>query len=149
MLGTALVNGHWQVRVHPEYYGLILFTQAAPAGSRLLSLASTPQVGVKVWGTSGPDDHVRVVVINKHVSTPETVTLRIPPASGAATVEVMRAPAINATSGVTLGGQTFGNETTTGTLDAPQTTTLNPSSGGTYVVHVPAASATLLTLSKR
>jgi hypothetical protein len=125
-----------------------MFAQAAPAGSRLLSLSAAAPVGVKVWGTSGPDSHVRVVVINKHISTTETVTLRIPPATGAATVEQLRAPKVNSTSGITIGGQSFGNETTTGTLAVPETTTVNPSSGGTYVVHVPPASAALLTLSK-
>ncbi len=40
---------------------------------------------------------------------------------------------MSATDGVTLGGQTFGDETTTGTLPTPSTTPLAPVAG-TYTV---------------
>jgi hypothetical protein len=68
------------------------------------------------------------------------------PARGAA-LKTLEAPAVNATSGVTLGGQSFGPETTTGTLPGPpQTTPVAPGPGG-YTIRVPAASAALLTVS--
>ena len=88
-----------------------------------------------------------MVVINKHLTNTETVRLRIPGVGGAATVEQLRAPGMKARRGVTIGGQTFGSSTTTGTLVGHATSpTLQPS-GGAYVVHVPGASATMLTLS--
>ncbi len=147
VLGATFANGSWQVRVHPEYYGLIMFAQAAPPGALLLRLSSNPLVGVKVWATRAPGGRVHVVVINKHLRASETVRLRIPSAHGPASIEQLRAPSITAESGVTLGGQTFGSTTSTGVLAGhAQATTLDPTAG-TYVVQVPAASATMLTLS--
>ena len=52
---------------------------------------------------------------------------------------------MSSTDGVTLGGQTFGDETTTGTLGAPTTTPVAPLAG-TYTVPLPAGSAALLTI---
>src|SRR5205814_1754923 len=37
------VRGRWQAVVAPEYYGLEAFAQAAPAGSRLLSVPPSPR----------------------------------------------------------------------------------------------------------
>ncbi len=91
--------------------------------------------------------HVRVVVINKHLRHSEVVRLRIPSAQGTATVEQLRAPSMQATGGVTLGGQSFGSATTTGLLSGKATVSaLNPTRGG-YAVRVPGASATMLTMS--
>jgi hypothetical protein len=145
VIGTSFSKGKWRVRVHPEYYGLMMFAQAAPAGSSLLRLTGTPQVGVKVWGTRARDGQVHVVVINKHLRDAETVRLRIPRVSGAADVEQLRAPGIQALRGVTIGGQTFGASTTTGQLLGRESTVTLKPTGGTYVVRVPGASATMLT----
>lgn len=146
VLGATDSGGTWQVRVHPLFYGLIMFAQAAPAGSRLLRLSGPRPMGVKVWATRATNGRIHVVVINKQPSVGEAVRLRIPSMSAAASVEQLRAPNVAAENGVTLGGQTFGYQTSTGLLSGQaQTTTLTPSAG-TYVVHVPAASATMLTL---
>ena len=146
VLGAAQTGSTWEVRVHPEFYGLIMFAQAAPPGSHLLTVSGAIAPGVKVWATRAPNGGIHVVVINKHLGVPETVRLRIGSASGAASVEQLRAPSAGAESGVTLGGQTFGAQTSTGLLaGTAQTTTVSPSSGA-YVVSVPAASATMLTI---
>jgi Glycosyl hydrolase family 79 C-terminal beta domain len=134
----------WQAAVAPEYYGMLMFSQAVPAGARLLpvSVASGP---VKVWATAGRDAKTRVVLINKDPANPVTVELRLPGAGGPATVGRLTAPAIDATGGVTLDGQTFGEGTQTGSLaGAPQEEVVNPSLG-TYSVQLPAGSAALLT----
>jgi Glycosyl hydrolase family 79 C-terminal beta domain len=147
VLGASFSKHTWHVRVHPEYYGLLMFAQAAPAGSSLLRLTGEPPVGVKVWATRAGNGLVHVVVINKHLKNTETVRLRIPGVKGAPTVQQLRAPGMQARRGVTIGGQTFGSSTTTGMLVGHATSqTLQPS-GGTYVVRVPAASATMLTFS--
>jgi hypothetical protein len=87
-----------------------------------------------------------VVLINRSTSS-RTVTVRIPSVSGTATVERLEAPSAQATSGVTLGGQSFGPETTTGLLaGASQITSLSSKSGG-YAVTLPGTSAAMLTLS--
>ncbi len=145
VLGATDSNGSWQVRVHPLYYGLIMFAQAAPAGSRLLRLSGPRPTGVKIWATRAPGGRIHVVVINKHPGVGEAVRLRSPSTTGPASVEQLRAPSVAAEHGVTLGGQTFGLQTSTGVLSGQaQATTLSPSAGA-YVVHVPAASATMLT----
>jgi len=148
MLVPSFTHGRWQMRVHPEYYGLIMFAQAAPPGSRLLALSGTPAIGVKVWATRAPDRTVRVVLINKHLVHAEYVRLRIPSTRAPATVEQLRAPSMTAKSGVTLGGQTMDPQTSTGVLAGrAKLVTLAPSAG-TYRVRLPAASATMLTLRR-
>ena len=149
ILGPQRSGSTWSMRVHPEYYGMIMFAQAAPAGSRLLRLSLSPPANVKVWATRATSGTIHIVVINKRLSQPVTVRLRVAGTHGAATVEQLRAPHVNATSGVTLGGQTFGAATTTGVLAGSSSQTSLSPSGGAYVVKVPPASATMLTLPAR
>jgi hypothetical protein len=146
VLGPQFANGHWSIRVHPEYYGMVMFAQAAPAGSHLLRISSPLPAGVKVWATRATDGTIHAVVINKRLAGTETVHLNIASAQGTASVEQLRAPSLSATSGVTLGGQTFGAATSTGLLGGnPANLTISPAAGA-YTVVVPAASATMLTI---
>jgi hypothetical protein len=132
----------WQAFVHPDYYGMLMFAQAFPAGARLLPVHA-PSGPVKVWATSGPDGHTRVTLINKD-SRPHRVELQLPPTTGPAELEWLRAPALTATSGVTLGGRSFGAETGTGVLGTPR---MQPVAQlfGSYSIELPADSAALLT----
>jgi hypothetical protein len=140
-------NGKWRAGVNPVYYGLMTFAQAAPAGSRLLRIGGAGGTGLKVWATSAPDHKIRVVLINKNRSGERTTTLRIPGASGAATVARLEAPGLSAKHGVTFGGQSFGTSTDSGVLAGKQRAESIAPTGGSYAVKVPAASAVLLTLS--
>jgi Glycosyl hydrolase family 79 C-terminal beta domain len=134
----------WQAVIHPEIYGMLLFAQAFPPGAHLLPV-TIPGGPVKMWATIAPDGRTRVVLINKDPANPVTVQLALPQAAGAASVERLSAPSIDATSGVTLGGETFGDSTDTGTLAGQsQTETVDPVAG-TYAVDLPAGSAALLT----
>ncbi len=148
ILGPSFAHGHWSVVVHPEFYGLMMFAQAAPAGSRVLALQGTPPPGIKVWATAGPDDHVRVVVINKLSRRTMTVPVRIPAGRGPAITEQLRGRSLYASGAVSLGGQSFGVATSTGRLAPAQTSTLR-SINGAFSVTVPASSATLLTIPTR
>ncbi len=134
--------GGWQAFVHPDYYGMLMFAQAFPPGAQLLPV-HIPAGPVKVWATHGPDGHTRVALINQD-SRSHRVELQLPSAGGQAELEWLRAPSVAATAGVTLGGQTFGAETLTGSLPAPQ---LQPASQllGWYSIQVPPYSAALLT----
>ena len=125
---------------------MIMFAQAAPAGSHLLKLGTVTPPGVKVWATRATDGVVHVVVINKRPATSQFLRLRIAGAHGAAEVEQLRAPSVHSTGGVTIGGQTFGAETSTGVLAGPATDHTVALSAGGYPVTVPAASATMLTI---
>jgi hypothetical protein len=140
-------TGAWQAFVHPEYYGLLMFAQAFPPGARLLATTGAGGTGspVKVWATQAGDGSVRVTLINKDPSAEHDVSLAVSGASAAGSLETLQAPSVSATSGVTLGGQSFGDETTTGSLPDPSTTPVAPVAG-TYTVPLPAGSAALLTI---
>jgi hypothetical protein len=146
LIGAKLQHGTWELHVHPEYYGMMMFAQAAPAGSRLLQLSWQLADGVKAWATRSSNGVIRVVLINKRLSGSRTARIRIPSVRGPAAVERLEAPGVHATGGVTLGGQSFGSATSTGMLAGkPQTTTVSPV-GGAYVISLPAASAAMLTI---
>ncbi len=138
----------WSASVHPLYYGLLMFAQAFPPGARLLPVTA-PAGSLKIWATQATDGTTRVVVINKSPDTPVQVQLQLPGPPTAAGAESLLAPSISAMTGITLGGQTFGDRTTTGTLPGiPQLTQINPDpTNGSYTVQLPPASAILLTHS--
>jgi hypothetical protein len=137
-------GGQWQAFVYPEYYGLLMFAQAFPVGARRLKVGSAGGP-VKVWATQDGAGTVRVTVINKDTTNAHTVDVSVPGPVRGASLETLQAPSASSTSGVTLGGQTFGDETSTGTLPGPdQTTSVAPGPGG-YTIQVPPASADLLT----
>jgi hypothetical protein len=138
-------DGAWQAGVRPEYYGLMMFAQAAPAGARLLNVSGSAS-GVRPWATRAPDGAVHVVLINDALHSPRSVAVRIPMAAGPAALEWLRAPTVTSPSGVTLGGQSFGDQTTTGVLAGPAAGYQVEPVGGRYVVRLPAASAAMLTL---
>jgi Glycosyl hydrolase family 79 C-terminal beta domain len=137
-------SGESEAFVHPDYYGLLLFDHAFPPGARLLSVTA-PGGPVKVWATAGPDGKTRVVVINKDPAAAHTVQLQLPGTQSEGSLESLLAPSVDATTGVTLGGQTFGPETTTGALPGPEVTIPIDPVAGTYSIDVPPASAVLLT----
>jgi hypothetical protein len=138
-------RGQWRGTIEPEYYGMLMFAQAAPPGSRLLSVAQTNAGQVKAWATRGTDGTLRVVAINDG-SGARTVAVRLPVAHGAGTLEQLKAPRLTSRGGVTLGGQTFGSSTTTGLLAGPQQVFAVAPQGVQYVFKVPAGSAALLTI---
>jgi Glycosyl hydrolase family 79 C-terminal beta domain len=136
-------SGRWQAAVAPEYYGLLMFTRAAPPRSRLLRVAPAGTGAVKIWATRGPDGTIRVVLINDG-NTRGTVALRVAHGTGTASLERLAAPSVRSASGVTLAGQSFGRLTSTGLLAGrPQHLTVE-ARGGAYLVRVPAVSAAML-----
>ena len=134
----------WSASVAPIYYGLLAFARSFPPGARLLAL-NEPAGPVKVWATQAKDGRLHVVVINKDPSTPYLVRIQIPGPQSALSSETLSAPSLSATSGVTLGGQSFGARTATGVLPPDPHPGSVPSLLGYYTVAVPAASAVLLT----
>jgi hypothetical protein len=135
-------GGRWQAAVSPEYYGLLMFARAAPPGSRLLRVSGGARGPVKTWATRSQDGTVRVVLINKGAQA-RVFAMKLP-ASGTASLERLEAPSLTVSSGVTIGGQTFGAETDTGALDGgSQSGSVDPVAGR-YVVTVPADSAAML-----
>jgi hypothetical protein len=135
----------FEAGVHPLYYGALLFAQAAPIGSRLLALSSPFQGLVRAWATRDAQGHVRVLLLNDALRFSEHVLVDVAGARGRAALERLLAPSAAATGGVTLGGQTFGAQTTTGVLAPPALQAVAQRADG-YAVTLPPASAALLTL---
>ncbi|HEY1515107.1 MAG TPA: glycosyl hydrolase family 79 C-terminal domain-containing protein [Solirubrobacteraceae bacterium] len=145
----AQVGGQWRGIVMPEYYGLDMFAQAAPPGSRLLRASATGTAArqLRAFATRAPDGTIRVVVINEGSSTR---TLRVAPPAGSATgtgaVERLDAPSLAARVDVTLAGQSFGASTATGLLAGTRSTPTVAPVNGEYTLRIPSSSATMLTL---
>jgi hypothetical protein len=136
-------HGRWTGQVEPEYYGLLMFARAAPAGSSLVRVTGPFGREVHVWATLARNRSVRVLLIND-LGHARTFALRMRGVTGPGSVERLRAPSLGDKRGVTLGGQSLGGVTTTGVLPPPSLQRLTRS-GGRYVVKLPAGSATLVT----
>jgi hypothetical protein len=139
-------GGRWRATVAPEYYGLLMFADAAPPGSRLLAVdvAGAPGV-VRAWAARAPDGQVRVVLTDPDPSRAAVVALRVPGARGRATLMRLRAPGLAAHAGVTLAGQSVGPD---GTLTGRRREFGVGTSRGRYVIRLPAASAALVTFGR-
>jgi len=136
-------NGRWVAWVRPEYYGLLLFAQAAPPGSRLLSTTIRGEPAVRAWATRAAGGTVRVVLVNDDLRRRHVFLVRGPAGRGG--VIRLSAPSAGATGGVTLGERRFGL-TTTGRLNAPPEQEPIASTRGRYVVTLARTSAALLTI---
>ncbi len=143
-------GGRWSAAVAPVYYGLYLFSQAAPPGSRLLKIDGARHApGLSVWATRAPDGQVRAVIDNENASRRVDLGLRAPAGTaGPATLLRLRAPGVHARGHVTIGGAGFGAHTDSGILPPPATLALDERSG-LYSLSVPAGSAALVTFPRR
>jgi hypothetical protein len=140
-------HGHWAGDVQPDYYGLYTFAQAAPAGSKLLKVSGFGSGPVHIFATRAPDGTEHVVLINMASQGSETINVKIGSTATAGTLERLTAPSLASTGHVTLGGQSFAQNSTTGQLvGTPSTTTVPRGKDGGYAVKLPAASAAILTL---
>jgi hypothetical protein len=139
------IGSLWSGVVEPEYYGLEMFAQAAPAGSRLLKVSPTGAPQLKAWATRARDRTIRVLVINDG-ATAQGVTVRAAGTRATGTLERLEAPSITADQGVTLAGQGFGTSTTTGLLAGPRRTSAVARKAGVYAFGVAGGSAAMLTL---
>jgi hypothetical protein len=146
---VARRRGRWTGEVRPLYYGLLMFARAAPPGSRLLPASYRGPDTLRIWSTRAPGGAVRVVLINDSRRRSETVAVRPPLHARGATGVRLRAPHVNARSGVTLGGQSFGPTTSTGALTGPVRTFTLHAVRGRMVVRLPPGSATSLTVVPR
>ncbi len=133
----------WRGSVHPEYYGMLMFAQAFPPGAQLLPVTA-PAGPVKIWATRSPTGRTRIVLINKSTTTITHVQLQVPGSGGNASLDWLQAPSASSTTGVTLGGRTFGTASRTGQLPPAHTVSITATQGS-YSLTLPAASAVLLT----
>ena len=142
------VGGQWRARVEPDYYGLEMFAQAAPPGSKLLRVSPAGASQLTVWATRAPGGTLRAVVINEGTHA-DSLAVRMPGTHATGSLERLRAPSLLARDGVTLAGQSYGRATTTGLPAGPRRTLAVAPSRGEYSFNVPAASAAMLTVPSR
>jgi hypothetical protein len=143
-------GGRWQATVAPEYYGLMMFARAAPAGAHLERVDGAASGAVRTWATLAADGTIRIAMVNtgRH-SRLLSLGIAGPPTRrfARAQLERLTAPGLAAPGQLALAGQSFGAPTFTGALrGAPHTEALVPVRGR-YRVALGAASAALLILS--
>jgi hypothetical protein len=135
----------WSVSVQPEYYGLLAFAQAAPAGSHLLRISDPGLAHVYQFAVRAPDGSERVVVTNVG-SAARTIGVKAFRARGTGSLSLLSASSLGATGGTTLTGQKLSPRT--GQLaGTPRLTLVKPNATGVYAVRVPAHAAAILKLT--
>jgi hypothetical protein len=135
----------WRVSVQPEYYGLLTFADAAPAGSHLLRISDPRLAHFYQFAVRAPDRSERVVLTNVG-SVARTIGVTASGTHGTGSLSLLSAKPLTATAGTTLAGQSLSSRTgqLTGT---PHLTLIRPNAKGVYAVRVPAHAAAILTLS--
>ncbi len=135
----------WSVSVEPEYYGLLTFAGAAPAGSRLLRISDPDLADFYQFAVRAPDGSERVVLTNVG-SDARTIGVTASGTRGIGSLSLLSAKSLNATGGTTLAGQSLSPSTgqLTGTR---RLTPVRPNASGVYKVRVPPHAAAILTLS--
>jgi hypothetical protein len=135
----------WTVSVEPEYYGLLTFAGAAPAGSHLLRISNPGLAHFYQFAVRAPDGSERVVLTNVG-SVARTIGITASGTRGTGSLSLLSAKSLSATGGTTLAGQSLSSRAgqLTGT---PSLTLVRPNAKGVYAVRVPAHAAAILTLS--
>ena len=147
----ATLNAPFHLDAHgieplPELYGLAVFARMThgPADLLTTALSSSPGLNLKAWAVENRGA-VNVLLINKG-PRPAKVTLPAPTGTtGDAAVSALKAPRIDATTGVTFGGRWIANDGRwhghTVTIDVSQL-------GGAYQVSVAGYSAVVVTMRR-
>jgi hypothetical protein len=137
----------WSVTVQPEYYGLLAFAEAAPAGSRLLRISDPGLAHFYQFAVRAPDHSERVVLTNVG-SRARTVGVTASGTHGSGSLSLLHAGSLSATGGTTLGGQRLSART--GQLTGrTRVTKVKRNAKGVYHVRVPAHAAAILTVAGR
>lgn len=149
-VGSAPDGGMW-FGARPLYLAMLLVAQTAvgkqPIAAALASAdGGAPLANVTAYALQGcARCPPTVVLINKDLDTSGTVRVHPPLGLGSATVLTLTAPALDSTSGVTLGGAAVTAEGLV--VPAPQSTPLAPDSRGDFVVPLAVAQVQVLQLA--
>jgi hypothetical protein len=134
-------------QVFPLYYGLLVFSQMANNGGKLLPVTTTTSANVSVWATVDNSSTVHAIVINKDENATGKVTIYVPGYT-TGTVRYLTAAGYWATNGVTLGGQTF-DGSTDGKIQGNLTTTTIASPTGHFAIgNMPIECAAVIDFNK-
>jgi uncharacterized protein (TIGR03437 family) len=136
---TPIAVTSTQATARPLYYALLMF-RAAGRGRLVPLSVSTNGVNLTAYGALGDDGALRLTVINKDMT--EDAAVSIAPGAGYATALAMRlaAPAVDSTTGVTLGGASVQADGSW----LPAELEIVSSSGGVFLTTVHATSAILV-----
>lgn len=132
--------------IRPEYYGMLLFQQAAPAGAKLIHVNWHEPRSVKSWATIDSQNILRITLINKDKKSGQHITLQVS-GYGAGTLTRLLAPSFESKTGISLAGLTFDGSQDGKLLGTFQAESVTPNNS-TYEVQLPTASAALLTLRR-
>ncbi|WP_223648506.1 glycosyl hydrolase family 79 C-terminal domain-containing protein [Hymenobacter psoromatis] len=133
----AQVNGLFVAR--PLYYGILLFKAGSQGRYEPVDLSPTP-LNVQAFASLGADGSQTVTVFNLESNTPVSLIVAAGQAVSAVAMQRLTGASLDATDGITLGGQAVAAD---GTF-SPASTSYG-TSGSSFVVNVPAASAVVFT----
>ena len=143
-------SNHGSLSVYAPFYGVLFLAQAIQNGASPLPVAITQTAGnVKVWATLDAAGTVRVVVLEKDLDGPaqsKTVALNLGSYGKPGTLTTLTAPSLSATSGITIGGQTF-DGTSNGELTGPAVSAQVIPVNGVYTITVTDGTAAMLTVA--
>jgi hypothetical protein len=145
-INAAFALGESGLGARPLLYGLILFTRTLGPDARLLALhvQGSPAHHLKAWAVETFHRRLGVLLINKDDRL-VLARLRLP-ASGAASVQRLSAPAADSRTGVRLDGERLGAD---GRWIGRRMVQRIVPTRGAYVVSVPRLSAALVTVRAR
>jgi hypothetical protein len=138
-------NEYSLTTIHPLYYGLLLFSQAAGNSARILPASTSTNSNVKVWATVDNTGTAHLVIINKEQVTSGIVQVTLPGFSTGSVVRLQAGGGYLATSGVTIGGQTF-DGSADGNLQGSSVSEGINSANGVWNISVNPMSAVLVNL---
>ena len=97
---------HDAIRVLPLYYGMLMFAQAAPPGSRLVPVHFNTRANIKFWMTLDRQHVAHIVLINKDLHKNVLVKLKLS-GSNTGQLERLTAASISSHNRIYIGGRTF------------------------------------------
>ncbi|HEY2513466.1 MAG TPA: hypothetical protein VGI39_21505 [Polyangiaceae bacterium] len=128
------------VEARPEFYGILLFSMAGQGTLFKTAVSVTNSLNVTAYAVGASDGSTNVVVVSKDANTGIHATIDLGATATTAGVLYLQGPALDATSGVTLGSSGIspaGSFTPTGLIPLAV-------SGTKVTVDVPAAAAAII-----
>ena len=144
-------SNNGSLSVYAPFYGVLFFAQAIQNGASPLPVVLTQTAGnVKLWATLDAAGTMRVVVLEKDLDGPaqsKTVALNLGSYAKPGSITTLKAPGLTATSGITIGGQTF-DGTSDGKLTGAAVSTPVVPINGIYTMSVSDGTAAMLTVPR-
>ncbi|HEY6464426.1 MAG TPA: glycosyl hydrolase family protein [Candidatus Acidoferrales bacterium] len=127
----------------PLYYGMLAFAQAG-RGNRIAAQYDESALNLRAYAVKEPAGRVVVTLINKEASADATVSVALAGHFATGSIIRLEGPSLESKTGVTLGGAEVSAEGKW----SPKKLENVSSRSGAWEVHVPAASAAVLTVAE-